>query len=57
VTVRSPGHTVFGLGGQQMAYTSVREASPAPERSDTRIGRALRREVPRKSLGIWRPCG
>src|SRR6202012_4939534 len=47
------GHVVLA-GADSAAFTSLREPSTA--RSDRyRIGRELRRQVPRRSLGDWSP--
>ena len=54
MTVRSPGHTVLASADSNV-YTSVRKR-PSSRAERYAIGRALRREVPRKSLGIWRPA-
>ena len=54
MTVRSPGHTVLASADSNV-YTSVRRR-PSSRAERYAIGRALRREVPRKSLGIWRPA-
>ena len=52
MTVRSPGHTVLASADSNV-YASVRRR-PSSRAERYAIGRALRREVPRKSLGIWR---
>ena len=54
MTVRSPGHTVLASADSNV-YTSVRRR-PSSRAERYAIGRALRREVPRKSLGSWRPA-
>ena len=54
MTVRSPGHTVLASADSNV-YTSVRKR-PSSRAERYAIGRALRREVPRKSLGLWRPA-
>jgi uncharacterized protein (DUF2252 family) len=52
VTVRSSGHTVLASADSEV-YASVRRR-PSSRAQRYAMGRALRREVPRKSLGIWR---
>jgi uncharacterized protein (DUF2252 family) len=52
VTVRSSGHTVLASADSDV-YASVRRR-PSSRAERYAMGRALRREVPRKSLGIWR---
>jgi len=52
VTVRSSGHTVLASADSEV-YASVRRR-PSSRAERYAMGRALRREVPRKSLGIWR---
>ena len=52
MTVRSSGHTVLASADSQV-YASVRRR-PSSRAERYAMGRALRREVPRKSLGIWR---
>ena len=52
VTVRSSGHTVLASADSEV-YASVRKR-PSTRAERYAMGRALRREVPRKSLGIWR---
>ena len=54
VQTRSTGHTVLATADSQ-AFTSLRKrASSRAERYA--IGRALRKKVPRKSLGRWQPA-
>jgi len=52
VTVRSFGHTVLASTDGQ-GYASVRKR-PSTRAERWAIGRGLRCEVPRRSLGIWR---
>jgi uncharacterized protein (DUF2252 family) len=52
VTVQSAGHTVLASADSDV-YTSLRKR-PSPRAERYAMGRALRREVPRKSLGAWR---
>ena len=53
MTVRSSGHTVLASADSNV-YTSLRKR-PSSRAERYAMGRALRREVPRKSLGAWRP--
>ena len=50
--VRSSGHTVLASADSEV-YASVRRR-PSSRAERYAMGRALRREVPRKSLGTWR---
>ena len=52
MTVRSPSHTVLASADSEV-YASVRKR-PSTRAERYAMGRALRREVPRKSLGMWR---
>jgi uncharacterized protein (DUF2252 family) len=52
VTVQPAGHTVLASADSDV-YTSLRKR-PSPRAERYAMGRALRREVPRKSLGAWR---
>jgi uncharacterized protein (DUF2252 family) len=52
VTLRSSGHTVLASADSDV-YASVRKR-PSSRAERYAMGRALRRDVPRKSLGIWR---
>jgi uncharacterized protein (DUF2252 family) len=52
VTLRSSSHTVLASADSEV-YASVRRR-PSSRAERYAMGRALRREVPRKSLGTWR---
>ncbi|MGH3337506.1 MAG: DUF2252 domain-containing protein, partial [Propionibacteriaceae bacterium] len=52
VTVRLVGHTVLASADSDV-YASLRKR-PSSRAERYAMGRALRREVPRKSLGVWR---
>ncbi len=52
MTVRSAGHTVLASADSDV-YASLRKR-PSSRAERYAMGRALRREVPRKSLGGWR---
>ena len=53
MTVRSSGHTVLASADSDV-YASLRKR-PSSRAERYAMGRALRREVPRKSLAGWRP--
>ena len=55
VTVRSAGHTVLASADSDV-YASLRKR-PSSRAERYAMGRALRREVPRKSLAGWRRIG
>ena len=52
MTVRSAGHTVLASADSDV-YASLRKR-PSSRAERYAMGKALRREVPRKSLGVWR---
>ena len=52
-TVQRPGHTVLASADSD-AFTSLRRR-PTSRQERKAIGKALRHEVPRSSLGEWRP--
>ena len=52
MTVRSSGHTVLASADSNV-YASVRRR-PISRAERYALGRGLRRDVPRKSLGTWR---
>ena len=52
MTVRSAGHTVLASADSDV-YASLRKR-PSSRAERYAMGRALRREVPRKSLAAWR---
>ena len=52
MTLRSSGHTVLASADSEV-YASVRKR-PSTRAERYEMGRGLRREVPRKSLGLWR---
>jgi uncharacterized protein (DUF2252 family) len=54
VSVRPSGHTVLASADSEV-YASVRKR-PSTRAERYAMGRALRREVPRKSLALWRPA-
>ena len=54
VQTRSMGHTVLATADSQ-AFTSLRRR-PSSREERYALGRALRKTVPRKSLGRWRPA-
>jgi uncharacterized protein (DUF2252 family) len=52
VTVQPAGHTVLASADSEV-YASLRKR-PSSRAERYAMGRALRREVPRKGLGVWR---